>query len=310
VELNVPLFFQTDLPEHPVLHPFEGYPDGGFNTTRVYRYYQAQPVSAESRVIVRLENGHPVLAERTVGRGRVLMLTVPFHDDWTSWVLWPSFIPMLHEAVQYASAGRVAVPHLAVGDPFTWIIPESTAITAPVMIRPGGETVKLSTDPANGRSLTYTQTDQPGIHRLMTSASGESYPMIVQIPEDETELTHTPPGQLTETLLDGIPVRMGQEAAGGSVLGGTKSPGRRDSRGELTELLLLLAALLLLADILSGWSMILAALCLVLGLLAGASSLLLHVPLLYAAGIAATLLALCLTFTWNWTPGSRLTRVS
>ncbi len=89
---------------HPMVAPFKLHPESGLSTTRIYSYVQLTPVKDETfQRVVDLDSGDPLVAEHRVGQGRVMLVTSAFDTEWGSWVLWPSFLPMLREAVEHLS---------------------------------------------------------------------------------------------------------------------------------------------------------------------------------------------------------------
>lgn len=95
-------------------------------TSRVYRHGLVSPRG--HRVLLRLLGGAPLLIERRIGRGRVLLWTTSIDRDWTDLPLRPAFLPLVRALVLRASGqseggsgqqvqvGRVVTLHPAAGD--------------------------------------------------------------------------------------------------------------------------------------------------------------------------------------------------
>jgi len=95
-------------------------------TSRVYRHGLVSP--GGHRVLLRLLGGAPLLLERRIGRGRVLLWTTTIDRDWTDLPLRPAFLPMVRALVLRASGqseggsgkqvevGRAVTLHPAAGD--------------------------------------------------------------------------------------------------------------------------------------------------------------------------------------------------
>ena len=73
----------------------------------------------------------------TFGRGRSLLVTTSVDERWGTWPLWPSFLPLVHEIVQFAVSGRWGERQRLVGEPLTEIFP-ATAVDVDVAVSSAG----------------------------------------------------------------------------------------------------------------------------------------------------------------------------
>lgn len=102
--------------QHPVVEPFKLYPEAGLPTTRIYRYVRAEPGKNATR-IVDMESGDPLILENTTGLGKTYLVLTAFDPTWGSWVLWPSFLPMVNRIVdELARQDRLTVESI-IGKP-------------------------------------------------------------------------------------------------------------------------------------------------------------------------------------------------
>lgn len=87
---------------HPLIEPFLIHPDSGLLTTRIYSYVQATilPNSGATRMID-LESSDPLLIESQVGLGKCTLITTALNAKWGSWVLWPSFLPLMQRCIDH-----------------------------------------------------------------------------------------------------------------------------------------------------------------------------------------------------------------
>lgn len=298
------LFFATKLPLHPVVRPFEEFPDAGFQTTRVYRYLQPISVEPGAETVVQLTNGDPLLADARRGQGRVLMLSIPFDDAWTSWVVWPSFIPMLHEAVQHAAAGRVQRLSIEVGDIIDFPQFGQRAATEVSIIGPDGETRQPRlTNPSTGTTALFEATSQPGIYRILNGGS-TAKSFAVNTPATESDLTPLTQGQLSNEMLVDVPVGFRTSAISEPPASASTEDGSR----RLGTSLLLAAGLMLLVDVVSTWRMGIGLTLLVSGLAAIVANACWGVALEQGllAAAAATCLPLVLIAMKRWTAGRQV----
>jgi hypothetical protein len=93
---------------HPALRDAQGW-----RSVRFFRYVpiEQQPDDA---VLIRFEDGHPLLIERHVGAGRLLVLTSPLDRDWSDLAIHPLFVRFIGEAARYLTAAAAA-PNTLVG---------------------------------------------------------------------------------------------------------------------------------------------------------------------------------------------------
>jgi hypothetical protein len=114
---------EVAMPDHPLVRGFAGpgNPIGALlRQVRVYRHAGIpRGLPETTRVVLSLDGPGtpPVLLERTVGRGRVLLFTTSADRSWTSWPRNPTYLVLLQEVLAFA--GRAGEPglRLEVGSP-------------------------------------------------------------------------------------------------------------------------------------------------------------------------------------------------
>jgi hypothetical protein len=94
---------------HPVLRDPAGWRD-----IRFFRQVRVVP-DAQDTVLLRLAGGAPLLLERKVGEGRVLLLTSPLDREWNDLALHPLFVRFLGDATTYLAGIRVEAATAVVG---------------------------------------------------------------------------------------------------------------------------------------------------------------------------------------------------
>ncbi len=176
---------------HPVVGPFAGNPEAGLTSANFYRYVRLRiPESSAVRPAVRFGNGDPLLVERDLGAGRVLLVSSSLDDQWGSWALWPSFLPMIHELVRYAAAGSADDAGLRVGQPIVRSYPV-TAFGMPVTVQtPDGHRVRVTPEVGERETtVTFSPTREAGLYRLQCGVPLNRLELVpVQIDERESDL--------------------------------------------------------------------------------------------------------------------------
>lgn len=95
---------------HPVLRE-----DAGWRSIRFLRHV---PVVAPegATVLVRFENGTPLLLEQSPGRGRVLSFASPLSRDWNDLAIHPLFVRFVAESVRYLAGVQPGAAMATVGE--------------------------------------------------------------------------------------------------------------------------------------------------------------------------------------------------
>lgn len=166
-------------PRHPILAPFAGAAgkSGAWGAaealreTRVGRFVLLRPapqaVERERRVLLRLDNGAPLLLERRFGAGNVLLLTTTVDRAWSDLALQPAFLPLMQQAARYLAraALREPEPPSLVGQIHE--IPLGPGDRRLEVTVPGGTAHHLEADRVAGRSrFPFAATDEPGIYAV------------------------------------------------------------------------------------------------------------------------------------------------
>jgi Aerotolerance regulator N-terminal/von Willebrand factor type A domain len=100
---------------HPVLAAFNTSDGGDLAAAQVYRYRELSDVAADA-ILARYDDGAVALAERRIGRGRVLVFTTTLDPYWNTLPLQPGYLPLLHETLKYLGGYVPAANAFAIGD--------------------------------------------------------------------------------------------------------------------------------------------------------------------------------------------------
>ena len=91
---------------HPALRDAEGW-----RSVRFFRYVPIEPTSDDT-VLIRFETGAPLLLERRVGSGRLLVLTSPLDREWNDLAIHPLFVRFVGEAARYLTGASATTSAL------------------------------------------------------------------------------------------------------------------------------------------------------------------------------------------------------
>jgi Aerotolerance regulator N-terminal/von Willebrand factor type A domain len=178
--------------DHPVFELFRGPRSGDFSSARFFRY---RPLQAKEGVLARYDDGMVALAEKKVGKGRVMVLTSSLDTYWNDLVLQPVFLPFLHQLVKYAAAHVESRPWYTVGEALdlggeAGLAGKAAAVTAPL-----GETERL---PAGRRTLELVEPGFYEVRRL--DGGGWSRLAAVNFPPAESDLAALDPEELASAV--------------------------------------------------------------------------------------------------------------
>ncbi len=142
--------FSPPRRQHPVFRVFQMPGGSSLQQVSVYSYMLLEPSPPEqSQLVLTYEDNAPALLERTVDRGRVLLLTTTVDDEWTDIPFQPAFLPLMRRAVQYLArrATSAGATRHAVG--------EKTRIEVSAFVRKraivtGPDDVRLALEPVDG----------------------------------------------------------------------------------------------------------------------------------------------------------------
>lgn len=93
---------------HPALRDAQGW-----RSVRFFRYVAVDP-QPDDAPLIRFEDGGPLLIERHVGSGRLLVLTSPLDREWNDLAIHPLFVRFIGEAARYLTSAAAA-PNALVG---------------------------------------------------------------------------------------------------------------------------------------------------------------------------------------------------
>ena len=94
---------------HPVLREA-----GDWHSVRFFRHRAVQ-VGDDDKMLIAYEDGSPLLIERQIGAGRVLVLTAPVERDWNDLAIHPLFVRFIAEAARYLVRGDASAASTTVG---------------------------------------------------------------------------------------------------------------------------------------------------------------------------------------------------
>ena len=214
---------------HPVLRDARDW-----HSVRFFRHRKVE-VGENDKVLIAYEDGSPLLIERSIGAGHVLMLTAPVEREWNDLAIHPLFVHFIAEAARYLVRGDASAASTTVG---SVVLTGLTAAGGGQIFDPRGERVLgLAQTAAADRLIP----DQTGFYEIRGN-DGVRW-VAVNVDARESDLTPLP-----ATFVDRWRAMQVRKAAPSVA---AAAPAAADAKPRsLGSAVLWLAAALLLAELL------------------------------------------------------------
>ena len=219
---------------------------------RVYRRHQFDLASGKDiSILLQAQGGEPVVIERKLGRGRVLVQGVPLGVGWSTLPLCHAYVAMLNEWLWYLSEPGLPKHNLAVGEMLAHTAPDANSTAE--LETPDGRRHEVSATAFSGATqFRFNGTRLAGAYLLRTNRTDVSIaPTKFYVHRNPLESDLTPFSDQERQQLASI---KGVHLAAGldplTAKGNVQVP-----RHPLEGLLLVILALVLVAEIaLAGWT--------------------------------------------------------
>ena len=155
--------------DSPALAPLTE-PASLFRSVLVYKYFpMTLSPQAAGRVLIKLDDGQPLLAERAVGTGSVLLLGTGVHVDWTNLPLKPLFLPLLARLTLHLGGAETERTMGLAGAPVRLPlgrskVPDQAGDPEIEVVRPSGEVVRVRKADQDADGWRYSDTHEAGVY--------------------------------------------------------------------------------------------------------------------------------------------------
>ncbi|PYV91871.1 MAG: hypothetical protein DMG05_06165 [Acidobacteria bacterium] len=247
--------FIGEMPKHhPIFDVFDTVHHSYFLTTPFSGYFHSTPRSA-SHVLIKLEDGSPLLIEGTVGKGRTLLFTSSLNMDWNDLPLKSVFLPFCQQLVKYCVGFEESQSAFMVGEviPLSKLNPFLDKALNKIsnssgsfsqswkVLNPSGEKTDLN-DKDLIKSPFFTL-EEPGFYQ--TTVHNFKNLVAANVDPAESDLRKVEP----QRILSSIRRQVGETRASGRLLEATMDQHLAwEGRQRLWWFLLLLALMILLVE--------------------------------------------------------------
>ena len=191
---------------HPIVAPFQGNPGAGLELTKTFLYVKATvDQNRGANVALRFRTGDPAIVDAPYGRGRVILMTTSVDREWSTWAVWGhSLIPLMHETVHYAIAGRWKDREVLVGQPLQAHVGIRATDTASMHRLPNGDTRSVQPT-SDGRMVITEPTTMSGFHQVVLGPPANRTDWFaVNVDTTESDLTSVRVDEMRQDLFPGL----------------------------------------------------------------------------------------------------------
>ena len=174
---------------------------------RFRRYFKVTP-RKDARVLLQLAgSGDPILVERPLGRGKVLLFTSTADRAWTDMVVHPAYLMMVQQTVTYLTRKPYETP-VPVSESVVFDLP-AEGVPAALPIRdPRGEDIPVQvTDRDGHKAAVLASASQPGVYTVRWSQNAPMLKVAVNVDPQESAIAVLR-GKRLDTVLRKLPVRL------------------------------------------------------------------------------------------------------
>jgi hypothetical protein len=193
----------TPLDDHPLARGLAGLPKEVMEQPRVYSFFPVELSSAGQAAVMLGDQSNEILvAQRSLGRGKVVLFTSTADRQWTDMVAHPSYPILLNETLNQLGRRNYERP-LSVGDPLVLPLPLPINAVAPenvTCIEPDDNQRKVKTMRGDGQILAdLGLMEQAGFYDVRYSKDA-GLPVAVNIDPAESNIRCLDEAAIVESL--------------------------------------------------------------------------------------------------------------
>lgn len=177
---DTPLWRELESPAH-----------GNLANPRFYNHFTlaAEPLRDDATTLLALTDGDPLLVEKRIGRGGVMLWTAGLTHHWHSLVVHPGFPVLLLRLLGLAADRGRFETNVATGEP---LVMPSTVPQVKVIRPDGSDELAATVARGESRFVRYARTDLPGTYDIREDVESELPGVLFTVSADghsESDLT-------------------------------------------------------------------------------------------------------------------------
>ena len=160
-------------------------------SVKFYRYLAVAPEESDS-VMIRLDDGTPLLIEHALGDGKVLLLTSSLDREWNDLPVKPVFVPLMAELSVYLTGGLALSSEASLGSTLS---PRAAGLVGGQIFDPDGNKALGLAGAGAGDEVLL---DQTGFYEIV--GAGRTELVAVNVDPRESDLTPMEPNIVSRWL--------------------------------------------------------------------------------------------------------------
>lgn len=227
---------------HPLAAPLAALPQELVAMARVHRYFPVKLEPGGHPILSLAGTDSPLLSEKSIGHGKVLLCATTADRDWTNLMVHPVGPILIHQAITYLTRQAHERPFI-VAEPIILPLPERTTQPSVTVRGPGGAESSIQVTERDGtQAIELTRPEKQGFYEVLTADGRPPLVFAANVDPTESDVKCLLPDDFAKALT-GLQVRLfaGDENVAASIREG------RVGR-ELWRELLILGLLVLLIE--------------------------------------------------------------
>lgn len=196
---------------HPIVRPFQSHPESGLLTLPIDQMIRLSTDAIgdqpETQIVLATEEGMPVIVERAIGQGRVILVATSADTSWTLAPIWPSFVPLVQKMASLAFESNADRLNLKVSQPISGTLRSDQTLDRLRVTTPIGLSLPTTTSKEKPDTWSFRRTETAGIYSL--EESGKAIPgdrFAVNIDPAESDLAKLSKTTLQSDVWPGVPL--------------------------------------------------------------------------------------------------------
>ena len=173
--------------DHPIVRTIARLPQQLLDEARFGAFYRTETLPGCETILKIAGEGSPLLSQRRLGLGRVLLWTSSADRAWTNFIIHPAGPMLMHETMAYLTAHSFDKP-LTVGEPLGLALPKDCTQNSLIFRDPAGKEISVQVTDRDGRKAAeIANTDAVGFYEIQTP-SGGTLAAAVNVPPAESDV--------------------------------------------------------------------------------------------------------------------------
>lgn len=164
---------------HPSVAYFNDPRSGRLQDVEFHHWFQLAPSDDQTRTLLSLDRGAPLIVEKKIGRGRVIAVATTANPEWSNLPLQPFFVPLAQRLVTYLATQSTTPAWQFVGAPLQVNLKKEQADVDFTLADPLGKTEDIKSRKEGEAALLETKPiTSPGVYELKQKNAAAAPPRL------------------------------------------------------------------------------------------------------------------------------------